>query len=155
MGWFDRWKWALRPLRREDPEFGALVFQYVPNDPERSYWEAQWTFPPVGYPISISLPGGPEGPNEGGRAFFLALVARFDGLLPRLRPGLEAVFRAWLERPLAADPWRDLVLSGFDVERPTAVPVEWEVSFETTGSKWLGITIPMRGDTPGEPVVDT
>jgi hypothetical protein len=31
----------------------------------------------------------------------------------------------------------------------------WDVGFETTGEKWLGITIPFVGDRPQDPVVDT
>ena len=43
----------------------------------------------------------------------------------------------------------------FGVEDPAATPREWDISFETTGSKWLGITIPFVGDKPQDPVVDT
>ena len=46
-------------------------------------------------------------------------------------------------------------LSGFSVENPQAYPVAWDISFETTGDKWLGITIPFVGDEPREAVVDT
>jgi hypothetical protein len=46
-------------------------------------------------------------------------------------------------------------LAGFDVEDPKARPLERDISFETTGEKWLGIVIPFRGDTPQEAVVDT
>jgi len=35
------------------------------------------------------------------------------------------------------------------------VPITWDVMFETTGEKWLAITVPFVGDSPQDPVVDT
>jgi hypothetical protein len=46
-------------------------------------------------------------------------------------------------------------LSGFGLEDVRAQPVQWDISFETTGDKWLGITIPFVGDTAEKATVDT
>jgi len=46
-------------------------------------------------------------------------------------------------------------LAGFGVEDMSGSPPRWDISFETTGDKWLGITIPFTGDVPQDPVVDT
>ena len=70
------------------------------------------------------------------------------------RPQLEKVFNEWLGQSLPEDTFRVLKLSGFDLEDPKQRPVRWDVSFETTGEKWLGITIPFVGDTVGEATVD-
>ena len=61
-GLIERLKLQFRPPRLDDPEFGPLRFMYIPNAPEKSYWEAEWLFPPVDYKVSISLPGGAIGP---------------------------------------------------------------------------------------------
>jgi hypothetical protein len=58
-------------------------------------------------------------------------------------------------RPLGADLWQDVKLTGFGVENPRVVPTGWDVDFETTGDKWLGITIPLVGDSPQDLIVDT
>jgi hypothetical protein len=96
-----------------------------------------------------------RGPTPDGRAFYLGLPARFDAILRAVRPGLDEVFRSWLRRPLGEDLWRDVKLTGFGVEDPNATPLEWDVAFEATGEKWLGITVPFVGELAQEPIVDT
>jgi hypothetical protein len=105
--------------------------------------------------VAISLPGTSTALFDSGRAFYLALPAGFDRLIERVRPVLNRVFLDWLGRPLQSDLWQDVTLGGFGVEDPDVVPVNWDIGFETTGKKWLGITIPMVGDTPHEPTIDT
>ena len=112
-------------------------------------------FPPVGYQVSIGLDGDQSGPTPEARAFYLSRVGSFERTMALVRPRLDAVCRQWLGRPLAEDPWTDVKLAGFGVEDPTATPVSWEVSFETVGERWLGISIPMIGDSAQEAVVDT
>jgi hypothetical protein len=68
---------------------------------------------------------------------------------------LDEVFRQWLGRPLRADVWQDVKLGGFGVEDPDVVPIRWDVGFETVGEKWLSITIPVVGDEPQKPTIDT
>ena len=46
-------------------------------------------------------------------------------------------------------------VAGFDVEDATQDPLRWDVAFETTGEKWLGISVPFIGDEPQTAVVDT
>jgi len=65
------------------------------------------------------------------------------------------VFKIWLQQELPDDIFKVVTLSGFSVEDPQAQPVEWDIMFETTGDKWLAITIPFVGDEPKEAVVDT
>jgi hypothetical protein len=60
-----------------------------------------------------------------------------------------------LLQELPQDIFTSVKLAGFGVEDPKADPIEWDVSFETTGQKWLGIRVPFTGDTPQEAVVDT
>ena len=154
-GFFESLRLRLKPLRREDPDFGPLVFVYIANAPERSYWEAEWLFPPVGYPVSIGLDGDQTGPSREARAFYLSRVSEFDRILQEARPQLEKVAREWLDRPLAESLWDDVKLAGFGTDDLKATPPTWEVSFETTGRRWLGITIPMVGDRAQEALVDT
>jgi len=68
---------------------------------------------------------------------------------------LEEIFMTWLEQKLPEDIFTVLKLAGFGLEDAMAQPVHWEVSFETTGDKWLGIIIPFIGDAAQEAVVDT
>lgn len=144
-----------KPLALEDPEFGTLLFMHIPRNPAKSYWECEWLFPPTNTRISIALPGSAEGPAASSRAFYLGLTDDFARILNLARPKLDHAIREWLDRPLSADLWKDVRLSGFGVENPSASPREWDISFETTGSKWLGIMIPFVGDEPQDPVIDT
>ncbi len=78
-----------------------------------------------------------------------------NAIIEACRPRLENVFLDWLEQRLPTDIFSVLNLSGFSVEDPQEEPIRWVVSFETTGDKWLGITIPFVGDTAMEAEVDT
>ena len=151
----ERLKLRFKPPRLEDPDFGSLVFIYVPNAPEDSYWEAEWEFPPTGYEISIALPGDPSGPSPESREFYLSRAAEFEQTMNLVRPRLDAVFRDSLGRPLARDPWDDVKLAGIHFEDLEAELVSWDVSFETLGERWLGITIPIVGGVAEEAEVDT
>ena len=155
MGLLQNFLLQIRPPVLQDPDFGRLLYMHIPRDPSRSYWEAEWLFPPTGTKVAISLPGTLDGPLDSGRAFYLAIPARFTELMVRVRPVLDRVFREWLHRPLAADLWHDVQLGGFGVEDPAAAPISWNAGFEAVGEKWLGITIPFIGDEPQEPVIDT
>jgi hypothetical protein len=155
MGLLHRLRLRFSPPRITDPDFGNLLFMYIPNAPERSYWEGEWLFPKTKSAISIGLPGGESGPLPEARQFYLDLPGRFEEVLSAARPKLAEVFRSWLHQELPEDIFTVVKLAGFDVEDPKAQPLEWDISFETTGEKWLGIVIPFRGDTPQEAVVDT
>jgi hypothetical protein len=139
----------------EDPDFGRLLYMYIPRAPGDSYWEGEWLFPATGTKVAIALPGGLDGPEPEARRFYLGLPAQFDLLVKQLRPALDRAFQEWIGRPLNPDLWQDVRLSGFGIEDLKIVPTTWDVAFETTGEKWLGITIPFVGDTPQDPVVDT
>ena len=155
MGLLDRVLSRFRPPALEDPDFGRLLYMHIPRDPSRSYWECEWMFPPTGTRISIGLPGTEGGPLPESREFFLALVPRFSGIMEQVRPALDRVFHDWLDRPISSDLWQDVTLAGFGVEDPRETPTHWDVSFETTGPKWLGITVPIIGNQVQEAVVDT
>jgi hypothetical protein len=128
---------------------------FVPNAPEKSYWECEWTFPKTGNVISIGLPGGESGPMPESRQFYLGLPVRFEEILSAARPKLAQVFQIWLQKELPQDIFTVVKLAGFGLEDPKAQPVQWDISFETTGEKWLGIIIPFVGNAPQEAVVDT
>lgn len=156
MSFLRNLKRRLAPPTLTDPDFGPLRFMYIPNAPERSYWEADsWLFAPTGTPVGIGILGSEAGPLPAARDFYLRLPGRFAAIVERVKPALDRVSREWLGRPLAADLWTDFKLAGFDVDDPQNEPVQWSVSFETTGERWLGIMVPFVGDRPGEPVVDT
>ena len=155
MSFLHRLKLRFSPPKRVDPDFGELLFIYIPNAPERSYWECEWKFPKTGDVVSIVLPGTERGPLAESRAFFLALPDRFESILEAARPKLSHVFRTWLDRDLPTNPFAELKLAGFGLEDPTADPVAWDIAFETTGDKWLGITVPFVGQSAQEPTVDT
>ena len=155
MSFLQRLKLRFSPPRRVDPDFGDLLFMYVPNAPERSYWECEWKFPRTGDVVSIALPGTESGPLPESRAFYLALPDRFEAILEAARPQLSQVFRSSLNRDLPENLFSELKLAGFSVEDPKATPVVWDIAFETTVGRWLGIAIPFVGETAQEPTVDT
>jgi hypothetical protein len=80
-----------------------LLFTFIPNAPDRSYWECEWTFPKTGTLISIGLPGGESGPLGEARQFYLGLPGRFEQILSAVRPQLELVFKEWLRQDLPQD----------------------------------------------------
>ena len=112
-------------------------------------------FPPTGTPVSIGLDGDESGPRPATREWHLDLPSRFDRILELARPELANVFKSWLKQDLPDDILTVMKLSGFGVEDPRAQPVNWDVSFETTGDTWLGITIPFQGEEAKEATVDT
>jgi hypothetical protein len=147
-----RW---LRPQRKSDPVFGNLLFMRNEKHPDRSYWEGNWIFPKTEYPIEVFLPGGEDGPIRESRDFCLSLPDRFERIMELCRPELSKVFREWLNRDLPQDIFNEIKLTGFGVENSRAHPVHWNVSFETTGEKWLGITIPLVDEEVGTAGIDT
>ena len=155
MGLLNEFRLRFRPPALADPDFGRLLYMYIPRDPSRSYWEGEWLFPPTATKVAITLPGTLAGPRESGREFYLALPMRFERVLDSARPALDRVLREWLGRPLSPDIWKDVKLGGFGLENPDVVPTAWDIGFETVGEKWLGITIPFVGDEPQEPLIDT
>lgn len=155
MGLFHKLRLRIAPPSMTDPDFGRLLFMYIPNAPERSYWECEWQFPKTGTVISIGLPGTEAGPTTASRQFYLALSDRFEEILAAARPKLEQVFQTWLRRELPADVFTVVKLSGFGVEALEERPPRWNVSFEATGDRWLGITVPFVADQAQEAIVDT
>ena len=155
MGLLTELRLRFRPPRRQDPDFGELLYMHIPRDPDRSYWEGEWLFPPTGTRVAITLPGGLEGPQESGRAFCLRLATNFDQIILASTPILDVVFREWIGRPLNPVVWEDVTLAGFGVDDLDTAGTVWDVGFEAKGRKRLGITIPFVGDQPQDPVVDT
>lgn len=98
MGLLKELRLRFRPPRLHDPEFGPLLFMYIPRDHSKSYWEGEWLFPPIGTKIAIGLPGSVEGPDEAGRRFYWARPARFEEIVRRARPELDRVFVQWMGR---------------------------------------------------------
>jgi len=144
-----------KPPKISDPDFGQLTYIYIPNHPERSYWEGEWMFPGTGTLVSIALDGNEAGPKPEARRWHLELPAKFQKIIELARPELAKVLKTWLKQDLPQDIFTVLKLSGFGVENPEVNPVECDISFETTGVKWLSITIPFSGDKATEAVVDT
>jgi hypothetical protein len=152
---FKSLRLRFKPPKINDLDFGQLTYMYIPNHPERSYWEGEWLFPPTATRVSIALDGDESGPRPETRKWHLGLTARFQNILQLARPELEKVLKKWLQQELPQDVFKAVKLSGFGVETPAAHPVAWDISFETIGDKWLGITIPFIDDQPGEAMVDT
>jgi hypothetical protein len=141
------------PPRLTDPDFGELLFMYAPRG--HSYWECEWTFPRTGTKIGISLPGDENGPLPESRQFYLKLPGRYDEIIASIRPRLAEEIKSWLQQDLPEDIYSVVRLSGLHLEDPTTQPTKWDVMFETIGKKWLAITIPFEGESPGEAYVDT
>ncbi len=130
---------------------------FISRNPEASYWESEWNFPKTGTCVSIALPGDESGPFPESREFYFALPAKFDEIMNKARPKVAAVFRDPVLREWfnSEDFSSELKLTGFGLEDARATPIKWDVSFETMGDKWLGITIPFVGDIPQDAIVDT
>ncbi len=109
-------------------------------------------FPKTGSAVVIAPLGAESGPTHEAREFYLGLRERFDQILPACCPRLQQVFYEWL---LPQGIFTVLTLSGFGIENPKEEPVHWDISFETKGDKWLGITIPFVGEAAMEAEVDT
>jgi hypothetical protein len=155
MGLVRNLKLRFLPPSVVDPDFGRLLYQFIPEAPAASYWEAEWNFPSTGTSVLIDMPGGEDGPLAEGRRFYLDLPDRFDRVLAAARPRLEAFFREWLGRDLPQDLFTELELISFGLENPTVEPVEWQITFATKADKNLDVTIPFLGDEAQEAVVDT
>jgi hypothetical protein len=95
---------------------------FIPNAPERSYWECEWLFPKTASVISIALPGSEYGPSALARCFYLELPRRFDRALAAARPRLQEAFRDWLKQEMPEDMFAVVKLAGFNVEDPEVEP---------------------------------
>lgn len=155
MGFLRSLRLQFCPLKKDDSDFGKLLYMYISNHPERSYWECEWKFPPTGTIISISLPGNEAGPYSESRAFYKEIIAKYETILRTVRPQLSIVFKEWLNKELPEDIFSELKLAGFGLDDGKSNPIRWDISFETTGNKWLGIMIPFEGEIPQKAVVDT
>jgi hypothetical protein len=144
-----------KPPQISDPDFGQITFMYISKHPERSYWEGEWYFPPTASRVFIALAGDEFGPLQEVRKWYMDLPGRFAQIIELVRPDLAKVCRGWLARELPEDVFAIIKLTGFDVEDPRISPIKWNISFETTGSKWLSITIPFINDELGDAVIDT
>lgn len=155
MGVLRSLRFLFFPLKKDDPDFGRLIYMYISNHPERSYWECEWKFPPTGTVVSISLPGDESGPYPESRTFYKEIIPKYEKILTLVRTQLSIVFKEWLNKELPLDISSELKLSGFDLEEVRARPLKWNISFETIGDKWLGIIIPFEDETPQKAIVDT
>jgi len=155
MGILHNLKLKLAPPKISDLDFGTLLFTLVPEAPEESYWECEWTFPKTGSKVTILLPGTDSGPMPEARQFFLTLPGRYEQILSAARPKLEEAFEIWVPQGSPADVFTAVKLLGFGVEDPKAQIVQWNAEFETIGETWLGITIPFVGNEAQEAIVDT
>jgi hypothetical protein len=155
MSIFKSIKYQFRPPKIDDPDFGQLTFMYISNNPERSYWEAEWLFPSTGTTISIALDGDESGPKASAREWHLGLPARFKEIVELAKPELAKVLKSWLHQDIPADIFKVVKLAGFGVVDPSAQTIDWDVSFETIGDKWLGIVIPFHGTKVKDAIVDT
>lgn len=142
-----------------DPVFGEIGFMYISNAPENSYWECEdWIFPATNKKVGIVLPGDEHGPFPEAREFYLSLSDRYDSILAAVLPKLREVLEQWteyLKEELQEDVFQHVELAGFGLEIPIEDPMRWDVGFETTGQRWLCVTIPFIGDVPQTPIVDT
>jgi hypothetical protein len=67
MGLLHNLRLRFFPPKMTDPEFGQLLFMYIPNNAAASYWEFEWVFPKTGKIVSIGLPGDADlGPVANG-----------------------------------------------------------------------------------------
>jgi hypothetical protein len=115
MTFFKFLKLQFRPLKIDDSDFGQLTFMFISNHHERSYWEAEWTFPPTGTPVSIGLDGDESSPGPETQEWNLGLAFRFDRTVELARSELAKVFKSWLKQDLPDDNFSVLKLSGFGV----------------------------------------
>lgn len=155
MGFLRSLRLQFCPLKKNDPDFGKLLYMYISNHPEKSYWECEWKFSPTGTIISISLPGNESGPYPESREFYKEIIPKYEKIIALVRSQLSTVFKEWLNKELPTDIFSEIKLSGFGLDDARSCSLKWDIKFETTGNKWLGIIIPFEGEMPQKEVVDT
>jgi hypothetical protein len=145
-----------KPPKIQDPDFGELIFMFISNAPKRSYWEGEWLFPPANTKIGITLDGDEYGPNQDARKWYLDYIpSRYDEMKKMISPILKIALRKWTNENIEGDVYRYVKLVGIGVENSKVDPTKWDISFETTGKKWLFISIPFIGNDPQEAEIDT
>lgn len=156
MGFFHNLKLQYRPPRKSDPEFGEMIFMYMPKSaPGKSYWEATIYLPQLATRVEISLEGGEEGPAEISKEFYRKLIPKFDAIITAARPLLAKEYLQWMDEEIPEDIFSVLTPPGFGVEDPAEVPAKWDMMFETKGEKWRAISVYFEGDKPVRSEVDT
>ena len=124
MKFIHKLKLYLFPTKLNAPYFGDMLFMYISNNPESSYWECKWKFPVTGKVIEITLPGTEENPFPESRDFYIELIDKYDEILNSIHSMLTSVFRTWLSQDLPNDIFTVLKLSGFCVENPKDEKIE-------------------------------
>ena len=156
MKFFDNLKLRFSPPRFLDPEFGELIYMYIPANPSESYWEGEhWSFAHTKTEIAVFLPGDESGPLPQGRDFLLGIADRYEEALSASVLRLREVFTEYLNRSLPQDIFSEVKLVAIGIEDVKTTPISWDISFETTGDDWLGIKIPFVGMESQPAVVDT
>jgi len=148
MGFLGRLKERFAPKRRDDPLFGSLLDM-------GGYWEGAGLFPPTGTEIEWFVDGGEEGPGEGARAAFRAIVERYAEIEPVV---LELLGREIAERIADAAPPTAEVVTLVAISVPAAAGPEmsWELSYDCSLGRSPHLTVEMRGWRPtGDVVMDT
>jgi hypothetical protein len=152
MKFFKAIRDRFRTPRMVDPDFGELAYM-------GSYWEGEWTFPPTETTISIFLPGDESGPYPESRQWNFDLIPRYPKILELAKPLLTSKLADmadwWLEGDMPEDIFTVVRLTGFGVTDPRTDPIEWNVSFETIGDRWVSVTVNFVGDEPEVASADT
>ena len=128
---------AIRPIRIQDPRFGALRFFR-----DAQFWEGQAMFGPVGYSVEVLVKGRATGPTEEQYAFYAAVQDHYGSL----RPEIERMLRDEALHLKATDA-SAFRLVCIDIPADPSERAEWELSYETEPSSWH-FTVTLEGWVP-------
>jgi hypothetical protein len=142
MGLFDRLGKLFQGKWLDDPLFGRIRFQ------SSGFWEGHAHFRPAGKAVEVLIDGGEEGPTEKQREFFRDLEARYPQLAERLGDVLLRELASWTEKEYSrAEVWNLFTLAAISIPDPRAVPLEWELTYETSADGH-SFDVAMRGFEP-------
>jgi hypothetical protein len=111
--------------------------------------------PPTKTDIAIALEGDENGPKEESRKWHLDLVPRYKSILELSQPSIVSVLQKWKIDYTSDAVYNSVNLTGFSVGDLNEHPQKWSISFETTGKRWICITIPFIDNVAQDVIVDT
>lgn len=134
----------LRPTRRIDPLFGAMLFM----GNRLQYWEARTTFSPTSSIIEVFVEGSKNDPMEQQHRFFNELVQEWQDLHKKISK-LIANDLLGQEQPQDRQSNQEEVkISSISVPRGSLDEAEWEASFKVASQPHSLFTVRMKGRNP-------
>ncbi|MFD0740138.1 hypothetical protein ACFQZQ_12715 [Lysobacter koreensis] len=146
------------PPKVSDPDFGPITFDGPYGNGDVGIWQmdSEWEVPEHFAKVGCSsIPGTAAGPYELSRIFLLEKARDYPAIWARLHDQLASIRDKWAAQDSSVPLNQSFFISSLGLDPNPADPPLWNVSFESTGKRWLFVTFNMQGNEIVGHTVDT